>query len=313
MSTLYIGIDGGGTKSAAVLINENGDILKEFTGGPSNYQAVGLSAALQNLKEVYQNLLEKWPEEQVISFLSLAGIDTRHDQSVWQETLSSHPYFGEHDHFPKISVENDVLAALRMATDRQDAIAVISGTGSACFGRNAKGDTAKSSGMKQILADQGCGYDIGLRTLKQITKELDGRANRSLLTQLFFEKYEISTLEELHDLVYGSDLTSAWDKSKIGEVALLAQDAAKSGERWVLGMADDQVAELILMVDAVVDRLGFGNKGFDVAVVGNVLKNFTAIHDGFYGQVQSKYPQAVFCEPSMSPALAAAHLAQETH
>ena len=266
--SLYLGIEGGGTKSRAHLMDAQTVEIGNFEGGPTNYQAVGFESAFSNLKTLIQASLSNSAGHDVCIFAALAGLDTPRDVGLWQEAVNKDQYFSGSSPIQKMWFGNDIEAAFRSGSERQEAVALISGTGSACFGRNKKGETTKSSGMNYLLADQGSGYELGLFALKQITKELDGRAPRGVLTQLFFDKYQIMSLEELHDLVYGQNIDCSWipdlvrddsessgddkrdvgkdkggfwDKTEIAQVALIVSSAADQKDPWALWICDQAV------------------------------------------------------------------------
>ena len=53
----FLGIDGGGTKTAFLLINENGDIIEAKTIATVSYKHVGMDNSIALLKETVHEIL----------------------------------------------------------------------------------------------------------------------------------------------------------------------------------------------------------------------------------------------------------------
>ena len=168
-----------------ICADENGKIIGEGTAGPTNLTSTSIGAASFNLLEgIRQSLESVLPdqnghEEQLpqIEFarivMGLAGLDTDAEKEraaeIFQRALSQYI-------IQDFQIYNDSVIALANGTSNPNAVVLISGTGSICFGRNQAGQTAKTGGMV-LLTDQGSGYYIGLRCSGGC-KSFDGRRSK---------------------------------------------------------------------------------------------------------------------------------------
>lgn len=189
---LVVGVDGGGTKTAAVayLVDEGGDpaagrVLGRSVAGPSNKNSVGEAAAVAAFVQAVGAVLAEsglgidsaaLAERGGVScmVLSMAGVDTEADADFWRTVCL--------DRFPsaRTVVENDSVAALCSGTDGVlCGIVVISGTGSIGVGTTgASAPKLRVGGMGPLLGDGGNGYSMGLAALGAAVKAADGRGTR---------------------------------------------------------------------------------------------------------------------------------------
>ncbi len=188
---LVVGVDGGGTKTAAVayLVDEGdpaaGRVLGRSVAGPSNKNSVGETAAVAAFVQAVGAVLAEsglgidsaaLAERGGVScmVLSMAGVDTEADADFWRTVCL--------DRFPsaRTVVENDSVAALCSGTDGVlCGIVVISGTGSIGLGTTgASAPKLRVGGMGPLLGDGGNGYSMGLAALGAAVKAADGRGTR---------------------------------------------------------------------------------------------------------------------------------------
>ncbi|MBY7142845.1 hypothetical protein KFZ56_07185 [Virgibacillus sp. NKC19-3] len=155
-----LAIDGGGTKTIAVITDSRGKVLSSGTSGSSNYQVSGKTETIKALKHVIKkaiNLLNgtAFPHDTEITFnvgvFALAGIDTRKDEVNVQEIVKQ--VIGEIGiHIDRVIVENDALSVLLGKTNRTPGAILISGTGSIAFAHDGKGHYVRSGGWGIGLA-----------------------------------------------------------------------------------------------------------------------------------------------------------------
>src|SRR3990167_89988 len=186
----FLGVDGGATKTEAVLVDQNRKIIDQGQAQGSNTAIFGLTESANQVALAVKRALGTKKIKISASYLALAGVNTRDDNKNWQRAIKNHPYLCQVLDNPKIV--NDTAAALRSGTTDKNAIVVIAGTGSNCYGRNEKGQEARSGGADHILGDEGSAYDIGSNILHSVVKALDGRGPKTVLVNLLFEKLKIA-------------------------------------------------------------------------------------------------------------------------
>ncbi len=304
-SKFFLGIDGGATKTTAVVINQQKKIVGRGKTAGSNANIHGFAKAKENIKEAIKQALASQGQTKVYACLALAGNKSARDGKNWQEEIKKDKFLWGLFAKPPLII-NDTLAALRAGTEEQNAIVIIAGTGSNCYGRNKNGKEAKAGGADFILGDQGSAYQIGLAVLKTVTKSLDGRSNATLLTDLLFRKFKISTLEELEHLVY----KKTWDKTDIAQVAPLADEAVKKGDQATVQIIDEAASELAEMAKAVAQKLTILDKKYTIVKSGSVFK-IDLVAKLLEEKVRKFSKAARFVKPKMDSATAAAYLAME--
>ncbi len=302
----FLGVDGGSTKTEAVIINENKKEVGRGLSAGSNADIFGLT---ESVDRVYAAIEQACHGEHIKfqkACLAIAGIDTKKDKSVWEHAIKNHS--GLSSHLPKKPrVVNDSVAALRSGTTAKNAVVIIAGTGSNCHGRNEKGEEAKSGGMDYILSDEGSGYNIGLRILKRVTQSIDGRSQQTLLKDLLFKKLNISSLSKLASEVY----EKPWNKTDIASIAPLAEKAAERSDKVAKEIIARAAHDLGVMIKAVATKLKLKNKEFTIVTAGSVFNIQKILKSHLRKDTKSFSPKAKFVKPKIDSATGAALLAME--
>ncbi len=268
MNKIYIGIDGGGTKTDAICTDGELNILGQGSSGPTNLTSTSIGAASFNLKEVVRQTLENVPlaDREIVSVvMGLAGMDTEREYEIAYKTFVDilRPFGIEH-----FVLVNDSWIALANGTDTPNAVILISGTGSICWGRNAAGKTAKTGGMDFILTDQGSGYDIGRHVLREAVKSFDGRRSKTMLEELVCKHFSIASVEDLKREVYNPLL----NKIEIAELSQVCSVAYDQGDPAAQEIFQWAAAGLTLLAQTVIQRLDLETVPADIVFSGAVLQ-----------------------------------------
>lgn len=301
----YLAVDGGGTKTDAICADSTGAVIGRGLAGPTNLTSTSVGAASFNLIEAIRQAIETLPEDQHSGFpilvMGLAGLDS---QEEYEEAYRTFSRAIAHYKIDKFILINDSIIALENGTENPNSVIVISGTGSICFGKNDKGETGKTSGMDYLLADQGSGYAIGRRVLREAVKSYDGRAPKSVLEELVCQHFKIATILELKNEVYHPPLS----KIEVAELAPLCTKAFEQGDIVATDIFDRTIADIVTNVIALVKKLDLEQKQFDFVLSGTVTK-IPYINEGICGIFQSEYPQAKIIIPEGDPVFGGLKLA----
>ncbi|MGA2659012.1 MAG: N-acetylmuramic acid 6-phosphate etherase [Verrucomicrobiota bacterium] len=164
---LFLGIDGGGTRTTALLADSAGRALGRLEAGPANLKL--LTDA--QLTRHFRSIGAAFPQPMAAG-IGLAGAWAEPD---WQRTRLAAakvwpgvPCYATHDLETTLAAAADTTRRPPLAQ-----VLVLSGTGSCCYGNNRAGLTAKVGGWGHVLGDQGSGYDIGLEALKTVASHFD--------------------------------------------------------------------------------------------------------------------------------------------
>ena len=301
----YLAVDGGGTKTKVICANQEGVVVGEGLSGPTNLTATNAGAASFSLKEAIrqatENLPEGWQVENLV--MGLAGMDTP------DELENAQIIFGDVIHlFPikNVKIVNDIVIGMASGSSHPDALTLISGTGSNCYGRNAEGKEAKSSGMDFILTDQGSGYQVGLDTLKMAVKSYDGRAAKSSLEQAVCRYFQIKSIAELKKYVYSPTMS----KPEIAELAKLTIAEQEAGDPVATGILEWASHELLEMARAVITRLEMQDRVVDCVLVGS-MTTVPYMHRRLSEELPGICPQIVLVRPEKEPVYGALRMAME--
>lgn len=301
----YLAVDGGGSKTQVICTDENGTVVGEGFSGPTSLAVINPGAASFNLREAIRQAVEKLPPNISIEIVAmgLAGMDTPEEELLSRSTFS--PLFAPFS-IKEFLLVNDIEIALEGGTSAPNAIALISGTGSNCYGRSQSGQIAKAGGMDWLLADQGSGYSIGRAVLRTAVKSFDGRIKKTQLEQFVCQHFRITSIAELKSKVY----SPLMNKTEIAELAQLCLRSFDHGDEVAKSIFDHAIMELESMADTVVQRLGLVSVPFDCVLAGSITK-IGYVQSSFCEQLTSKYPQVTVVIPTEAPVFGALKLARK--
>ncbi len=263
---MVLGVDGGGSKTVAAVGRRSGARPIELgrgRAGSSNVVATGERAALDELEAAIQQACRQAGcalQQMTGVCLALAGSDrpmVRRGVFQWAQQRGLSPVRIVHDAEP-------VLAA---GTDDGCGVALIAGTGSIAFGRNSQGVAARAGGWGPLLGDEGSGYWLGLCALRAVTRQLDGLAPRTDLTDRLLEQLQVVENAELPRQV------AAMGRADLAGLAPFVLTAAVERDPVAETIVRQGAEKLAGLVVALAERLGWENGGFPLALSGGVLLN----------------------------------------
>lgn len=249
MNRLILGIDGGGSNTRALLAGPDGAVLGRGFAPSSNFQSVGFPAAAAAIQ---QAIVEAFGAAGVALSLpvaalclGLAGVGRPADRARMEA------WAGSQRIAERCIVVTDAEPVLAAGTPAGWGVALISGTGSVCFGRAPQGDTLQVGGWGYLLGDEGSGYDLAVRALRLATRTADGRADAHALLAAILSHLSLEQPEALVRRVYGGDTSPA-------AIAALAQPVvalAEAGDTHALALLAEGAGQLALMAKAAAHKL----------------------------------------------------------
>jgi N-acetylglucosamine kinase-like BadF-type ATPase len=302
-SSFLIGLDGGATKTVALVSDLDGRVLGRGVGGPSNYQVVGLQAAGDAMNQAIRAALADASVEAIqprAVCLGLSGVDRPDDYAqirAWaDEQMPGTP----------IVIVNDAMLVMAAGTPESWGVAMISGTGSIVYGRTPDGRMARAGGWGHLLGDEGSGFAAGLAALRAVVRADDGRAAQTALTRLVLEHWSLATPQGLVSRVYLEQAPT----QDIAALAALVEAAASEGDAVALGILQEAGHELALAVDAVVRRLGLPGP-VPCAQAGSMIVKGRIVRQMFLESAASLGLRLDPVTPVSEPAQGAVRLARE--
>ena len=258
-----VGVDGGGSKTLAVVVDERGNKRGRAVTGSSNHSRVGIEQAVRQIYSAVEEAARR--ACCVLPFSSagfgLAGIDRPDDYDLLLPHLK--PLARD------IRLTNDAELVLS-GLPGEVGIALIAGTGSIALGRNARGTTARSGGWGYIIGDEGSGYDLGRRCLQAVARASDGRGPATMLAGLLLKRWQLNDASEMIGKVY-----SASDPTAIASLSALVFAASRGGDEVARSIVDAATRELALAAAAVKNMLDFVGVQVALALGGGLLLHET--------------------------------------
>ena len=295
-SPAFLGIDGGGTKTLAVIVDAQGQERGRALTGSGNYQAVGVVEATAQLLAAAEQAAQiagcQLPVE--AAWLGLAGVDRPSDQALLLPRLQP---LAE-----SIRLTNDAELLLS-ALDDAVGVALVAGTGSIALGRDAHGATVRASGWGHILGDEGSGYEIGRLALQAATRAADGRGEATALLESILRTWGLKRPDDLIGRVYQND-----DNTAIARLSSLVFLAAQNGDRVAQNIARHAADELALAALTVCNALDFSAGRVSIALGGGLLIHEKALRGQVLRRMRRRQPLgrvAIVEQPALSAARAA--------
>ena len=300
---VVVGVDGGGTKTHAVILDTAERVLGEGTAGPSNPLRVGIANAAAAVRQAIDKACEAAQVRRsdiVAAEVGLAGARRIELRARVREALSN---IGFHD----IDVVGDAEIALYGASDGAPGVVVIAGTGSICCGINASGKRVYAGGWGPVAGDEGGGAWIARRALRAIAHASDGRGPRTSLTTAACAHFHVSAPDDLSTAIYAPTITN----ERIAGFAKQVIEAAHAKDQVALEIIAEGGRELGLAAMAVIRNLKMQLEQFQVAYVGGVFDaGGELVLAPMREQIKQIAPHAYLASPRIAPAVAAARMAR---
>ena len=262
---LFLGIDGGGTKTEFVLVSSEGYVLKRLKKSGCNPNDIGYSKMLSLLVDGIGDILKEFHSIKSV-FCGIAGISSGDYAKRLSAELKKR--YQQID----IQIKND--SANLFALDERADMAVISGTGSVVFIKD--GDSYKRlGGWGYLLDSAGSAYDIGRDMIRELLREEDMRENPSLMRRMLCQKLNIDTIWEHINTIYNEG------RPYIASFMPIVFDAFKQG--------DEKAKQIIVRnAKALAELLNAGVKLYTASPVaiasGGLFEHYGDIMTEFIGQ-----------------------------
>ncbi len=310
----YLGIDGGGTKTEAVIATESGFVLGRGLSGGANPHNYPLDVAFEHIREAVEHA-----RHEVIgkrsdfnnrfegACIGLAGIDTEADRMKVSHYYQKIPIQYSPINASKIVLCNDGFIGLKSGTDENWGVCLIASTGCNCYGVDKMGKEFTAGDWGYLLGDQGSGYAIGIEMIRMVIKEYDGRKPTSLLTEKVIQHLGLKQVADLIPWAYGGQVP-------VREIASLSQlynDPALTDSIDLSEIINNTLRQLIMSYQAVSQKLDV-SKGevFTVVLLGGLFNLKNHFLSRMKQTIKSITPSARIILPTCAPAEGAIKVAQ---
>jgi N-acetylglucosamine kinase-like BadF-type ATPase len=245
----YLGVDGGGSKTRFLLIDQAGKVLASHTEGSAYYLETGLEALSAMLVRGIAHTLRQAgiaAPDLTFAFLGLPSYGEDHSLLSTLDAVPSAALLPG-----RYRCGNDVVCGWAGALAGGEGINVVAGTGSIAYGEYA-GRTARAGGWGELFSDEGSAYWLAREGLRLFSRMSDGRSPRGPLYERVRAHFALQEDLDLCAAIYGKTTTQ---RSHFARLSKVVAEAAHAGDAEARAVFVRAAAELSDIVDAVRDRL----------------------------------------------------------
>lgn len=294
MESIVVGIDGGGTKTRALLADERGDAIAEAIGAGSAVRPHEVERSAGIIAGVVRDALEQGEMRDArprVLCVGVAGVGREPERQALWEFLVAQQLADE------VVVQTDFAVALDDAFGDGPGVLLIAGTGSSAFGRGPTGATARCGGWGPNIGDEGSGAWIGRRALSVVAAASDGREPETALTGAILTATE---QPETSELIRWAAAATPAALATLAPVVMTVADAGDLRANSIISMA---VEELALHVRALARRLFTDERAsVPVALTGGLLARQTSFRKRLEHRLKSAVPGAQIHSEEVDPA-----------
>jgi N-acetylglucosamine kinase-like BadF-type ATPase len=245
----FLGIDGGGTKTDFLLIDESGRVLASHQAGSAYYLETGIDALQRMLVTGIQVTLQEAAVPVAQVTFAFIGLPAHGEDSALLRRLDGIAA-------AVLPVErhrcgNDMVCGWAGALAGRDGINVVAGTGSIAYGE-FESRCARAGGWGELFSDEGSAYWIAREALTLFSRMSDRRAPKAALYDLIRERFRLREDLDLCAAVYGPPPLA---RSEVAALAPLVAQAARAGDPAAHRLFEMAAQELAAIVHAVRDQL----------------------------------------------------------
>lgn len=300
MTTLLVGVDGGGTKTHVIVADSDGTERASAEGSGSAVAPGKAERSADAIKQAVETALasENMQDAHIAVIVAgLAGVGREEERRATEQALASRGIADE------IRIVPDAEIALTDAFGDGAGILVIAGTGSIAYGRNQTGAMARCGGWGPTFGDEGSGTWIGRRALGVVAAAADGREADTALTGAILTAAQVNEPNEL------IPWAAAAGNAAIAALAPVVFNTAQTDQR-ANALVDLAVEELVLHVRALARELfGDDRAEFSVALAGGLLSRGSMLRTKLEHRLKSSVPGAHMRSEEVVPARGAVRLA----
>lgn len=301
---LFAGIDGGGTKTHFVLVDQDATLIAEHRGGSSYHLQVGLDGVQSVLAEGLAAVTAQagiTPDQIEFAFFGLPAFG---EDSVIDPVLARIPaqILGH----TRYRCGNDMVCGWAGSLGGADGISIVAGTGSIGYGER-QGASARAGGWGEAFGDEGSAFWVAVQGLNAFSRMSDGRLPRGPLYDAFRSHFGLTSDFDICGRIMGD---AALPRDQIATLSTVVAAAALAGDEVAMAIYDRAGHELALVTDAIHAALGFDdNEPVAVSYSGGLFAANELVRRPFATQLERLGKKFTLLMPKFSPSQGAALLA----
>jgi N-acetylglucosamine kinase-like BadF-type ATPase len=285
----YIGIDGGGTKTAFVIGNSDGLVLKTIEKSGCSHRSIGIDAVVSLIKKGVREILQgvgALPKECAGCCIGLPcfGEFPRADIKIKEkldEALYPIPVY----------IVNDAVVGWAGSLECNEGIHLVAGTGALAYARCDDGREARSNGWSEFFSDEGSCYWVGKQAISLFAMEADGRREKGALYDIVKEELDINNVIEFIEII---ERDYAPRRHTVASFQIFAKKAALAGDEEARKLYVEAAKHLADSAYGIIKQLGWEGRKINVSYFGGLFKSGALVLEPL-----KKYLDEIGC--TMSP------------
>jgi N-acetylglucosamine kinase-like BadF-type ATPase len=297
---MFLGVDGGGTKTAFCLVDSAGAVVGRARTAGSYYFPEGVGLVERVLAEGIKAVCADagiTPAQVSYAFFGLAGYG---EAAADLPALDAAPraVLG-HDRY---ACDNDMVCGWAGSLGAADGINVVGGTGSICYGEK-DGRGVRTGGWGEIFGDEGSAYWVAIRGLNAFSRMSDGRLAEGPLAEVFRRHLKLTSDLDAIDVVHNQ-----WQggRPEIAALSRLVNEAAELGDATATTILSDAGAELAQHVDVTRNRVGFAAEEVVAVSYSGGIFSASIVRESFSRELEKRAGAYELRHPLYEPVIGAA-------
>jgi len=288
----YLGVDAGGTKTIAVLADENANVIQTVKIGSGNIISLGPAKTADLIKNLLGKFAPKCkPKDITSSALAVAGAGRKSERQLLETILKDNRLRNFH-------IMTDAAIMHYSIFGSGDGILVIAGTGTVCLVQSG-GKLRQLGGIGFLLGDEGSGYYIGRQAIKKALDDSDIGKKPTPLTKKILGFYGLTHPQEIVSKISLSE----HPQKDIAASAQVVCQLAEQKDKQASEIINDAAKELtVLAVKAVRHCWSADAKVYNIALCGGLVFKNSPLERAFKKQMKKYNLNIKYCSAKMSAA-----------
>jgi N-acetylglucosamine kinase-like BadF-type ATPase len=302
----FAGVDGGGSKTIAIVADDSGRVLGSARTGCGNHQIIGVQAAVLNIRSaLFGALAQAGVAKEQLEFVQfgLAGADRSIDLDKLYPEIDRQLGLRSRD------IVCDTMEGLRIGSPDNTGVVLVCGSNTNAAGRNRLGEAVQVGGFDPLFGDRAGGYYLSDQALGRAVRCWEGREPYSDLIERIPLKLGFNSFEAMLNRYLDDEITAA-----PLELAIIVHESAEAGDWLSCQLLKDMGRELGISAAAVIRKLGgFEGRTVQVILTGSILQSGRnpLLLAALEQEVQAEHPQCTLVIPELPPVFGAVLLAMD--